>query len=73
MKYAELINRPTLLEGENGLKNWITTFRTNILNQLGDNKNKFLDDVEKHTKDKLYKDSNWYADYVRLRVIAYKS
>ena len=58
VKYAELINRPTLLEGENGLKNWITTFRTNILNQLGDNKNKFLDDVEKHTKDKLYKDNN---------------
>ena len=72
VRYAQLIYRPTLLEGEQGLRNWITAFRTNILNQLGDNKEKFLNDVEKLTKEKLYKNGNWYADYVRLRVIAYK-
>ena len=72
VKYAELIDRPTLLEGENGLKDWITTFRINILNQLGNNQEQFLDDVKKLTKDRLYKNGNWHADYVRLRVIAYK-
>ena len=72
VKYAELINRPTLLTDEHGLRNWIIAFRTNILNPLAENKDNFLDDVEKLTKEKLYKDGNWYADYVRLRVIAYK-
>ena len=72
VKYAELIERPTLLEGESGLIDWIIAFRTNILNQLGSNKEDFLADVEKHTKDKLYKEGNWYADYVRLRIVAYK-
>lgn len=72
VKYAELIDRPTLLEGESGLRNLITAFRTNIIDQLNDSKDSFLDDIEKHTKEKLYKDGDWYADYVRLRVIAYK-
>ncbi|MGQ4005458.1 methyltransferase domain-containing protein [Francisellaceae bacterium CB300] len=72
VKYAELINRPTLLAGEHGLRNWIIAFRTNILNQLAENKDKFLNDVEQLTKDRLYKDGNWYADYVRLRIVAYK-
>ena len=73
VKYAELIDRPTLLESKQGLRNWITAFRTNILDQLDDNKEQFLDDVEKLTKNNLYKNGNWYADYVRLRVIAYKA
>ncbi len=72
VKYAELIDRPTLLAGEHGLRNWIIAFRTNILNQLAENKDKFLNNVNNSPKIGFTKDGDWYADYVRLRVIAYK-
>ena len=71
VRYALLFNRPTLLEGKNGLANWVSTFRSNLLNQVN-NKNAFLEEVQNVAKTKLYKDGKWYADYVRLRMVAYK-
>ncbi len=31
-----------------------------------------LQDVESQLKETNFKDGNWFADYVRLRVVAYK-
>lgn len=71
VRYALLFDRPTLLKGENGLANWVSTFRSNLLDRIS-NKDAFLKEVQNVAKTKLYKDGNWYADYVRLRMVAYK-
>jgi ubiquinone/menaquinone biosynthesis C-methylase UbiE len=71
VKYAVLFERPTLLQGEDGFKNWAKTFRKNLLDKI-DNHDEFLNYAESLAKPELYKDGKWYADYVRLRAIAYK-
>ncbi|WP_395167143.1 class I SAM-dependent methyltransferase [Francisella salimarina] len=72
VKYAILFERPTLLEGSNGFRNWAMTFRKNLLDKVT-NTNEFLEYAERIAKPYLYKSNKWYADYVRLRVIAYKT
>lgn len=71
VKYAELYERQTLLEGQDWLKNWVKTFRKDLLDKI-ENQNEFLEKVEQIAKPKLLKNNNWYADYVRLRMITYK-
>ena len=71
VKYALLFERPTLLEGNDGFKNWVKVFRTELIANIK-NLDEFLDEAEKIAKPDLYKDGKWFADYVRLRVIAYK-
>ncbi len=71
--YAQLIERPTHLDDPNGLQDWIKIFRTNILEQFGDKGGYFLNEVQNRAKDKLFVNGKWYADYVRLRIVAYKS
>ena len=73
VSYAQIIERPTHLEGDNGVKDWVESFRVNILLDLGDKKDSFLSDIQDVAQDKLLKDGKWYADYVRLRMVAYKN
>ena len=71
--YAWLFERPTLLDGQDGLRQWIKMFRNSVLDQIAiDVQQDFFNSVEEYAKSKLYKDSKWYADYVRLRMIAIK-
>lgn len=71
--YAQLFSRPTLLEGSSGLRNWIKMFRTGLLKEIDRYKHDdFFRYVEDLAKPMLFKDGNWFADYVRLRMIAYK-
>jgi trans-aconitate methyltransferase len=58
-----LFDRPTPLEGgENGLCEWIQTFR-------GDN-SRPLEEVEAELRPLLFHDGRWVADYRRLRFTA---
>ncbi|BCD90148.1 hypothetical protein fh0823_02870 [Francisella halioticida] len=72
VKYMILFERPTLLEGKDGFKNWVKTFRVNLLEKIND-PDKFLNDAEPLAHKHLFKDGKWYADYVRLRGIAIKN
>lgn len=73
VNFATRFERPTLLEGEHGLANWVVMFRNNVLNQLTSQQQEiFLAAVENHGRTRLYKDNQWIADYVRLRMVAYK-
>lgn len=73
VKYAETIQRPTNLIGEDGLRTWVTMFRNNVLNRLDTSKHAaFLSAVEDAGRPLLYKNGTWVADYVRLRAIAVK-
>lgn len=72
VKYMILFERPTLLEGNDGFKNWVKTFRVNLLDKIN-NIAEFLNDAKSLAYNNLFKDGKWYADYVRLRGIAVKS
>jgi trans-aconitate methyltransferase len=71
---AVLFDRPTPLEdGEKGLQNWIQMFGERVFrNVTNDMKLQILARTEEKTRDLLFKNGQWFADYRRLRVVAYK-
>jgi trans-aconitate methyltransferase len=63
VRMMTLFDRPTPLEGgENGLREWIQTFR-------GDN-SRPVEEVEAELRPRLFHDGRWVADYRRLRFTA---
>ena len=73
VKFAVLFERPTLLDGEDGLRNWIKMFRNSVLDKLEPSTHEqFLAKIEHYGQAKLLLKQQWFADYVRLRMIAIK-
>lgn len=71
--FAQHFDRPTQLEGENGLRNFIDMFCMHLFNGIPEHTiNEIVTNVEKKLKGTLYKDGNWIADYKRIRVIGQK-
>lgn len=70
---AAMIDRPTVLEGNDGLRNWVRMFGQHWLTQIPlDQHELFLEQVESTARSQLFRDSVWYADYRRIRVLAVK-
>ncbi|MGE8000045.1 class I SAM-dependent methyltransferase [Lysinibacillus sp. NPDC093190] len=68
-----LYERPTPLQGEDGLHNWLVMFSNNMLQHLSETeKEQIYDKCEELLKPKLYQDHQWIADYCRLRFVAIK-
>ncbi len=69
--FAHLFERPTPLEGTDGLHNWLEMFTRPYLVDL---KPEVVHTVLKRAvevaRDDLFVDGSWYADYVRLRITA---
>ena len=65
--------RPTELIGEDGMKNWIIQFGSAFFKDIPDDETESIinESVEMLRKSN-YKNGNWYADYIRLRVKAIK-
>jgi trans-aconitate methyltransferase len=71
--FAQHFDRPTQLDGDNGIENWIKMFGKGLFNGIPEHKiNAIVTNVEKNLKSTLYKDGNWMADYKRIRVIGLK-
>lgn len=71
--FAEHFDRPTPLEGENGLRNWIEMFGNLFFNEIPEPvKDEIISNVENNLKEVLFKDGTWIADYKRIRVIGVK-
>ncbi|GAB3680068.1 class I SAM-dependent methyltransferase [Salinarchaeum chitinilyticum] len=69
-----LFDRPTPLDGEDGLRNWIEGFGDELLAPLTDaEREAVIAAVEDRCRDALYADGEWVADYRRLRVVAVRS
>lgn len=69
--FATLFDRPTPLEGVDGLRDWIRMFGGGVLDKLlATQRDDFLSRVEDLTRPSLFQDARWVADYRRLRVIA---
>lgn len=68
-----LYQRPTPLQGDDGLRNWLVMFSHNILQHLSEaEKEQVYAKCEELLKPILFQQGQWIADYCRLRFIAYK-
>lgn len=69
--FATLFDRPTPLEGEEGLRNWFRMFAGSLLARLpAEDCERFLAGLETELRPALFRDGTWFADYRRLRIIA---
>lgn len=73
VSFAQHFERPTKLDGKNGLINWINMFAVSMFEGIDDvTKEDILAKVRDNLKSTLYKDGIWIADYKRIRVIGIK-
>jgi ubiquinone/menaquinone biosynthesis C-methylase UbiE len=71
--FAHHFERPTPLDGECGLRNWIEMFARSFFEGVSEEtKELVLATVETNLKPFLYKNGTWLADYKRIRVIGIK-
>jgi trans-aconitate methyltransferase len=74
VRFAQLFDRPTPLEGEDGMANWVRQFKWYYFETLrvGQQEDALRDIVEE-LRPELRNMEGWYADYRRLRVSAIKT
>ncbi|MGN6601405.1 MAG: class I SAM-dependent methyltransferase [Ginsengibacter sp.] len=71
--FAAFFDRETPLKDENGIKNWLKMFGRPFLEGLNEEQQKkVLSETEKQLLGTNYKNSGWFADYKRLRIVAFK-
>ena len=74
VNYAIYYDRETKLnDDKNGIKDWLKMFATHYFNGIEEDKvENILDDVQEILEPTNYRNGSWYADYRRLRVVAFK-
>lgn len=72
VRTALWFERPTRLEGERGLENWLELFCLPLLRALGEKRPAVVQGVEQRCRTALFHDGSWWLDYTRLRVVATK-
>lgn len=71
--YAHLFPRPTLLDGDDGLVQWMKMFVRKPFENIPDEVcDQIRRDAAEALKTQLFRNGKWYADYVRLRIKAIK-
>jgi len=67
------VDRPTKLEGAEGLRKWIEMFGGAWLAHVPDGqRERFFALAEQHARPSLFREGLWVADYKRLRVRAFR-
>jgi trans-aconitate methyltransferase len=72
-RLLHLFERPTPLEGEDGLAEWLGIFMTRARENLGPEWPGFVANVVERCRPRLHRDGVWFVDYVRLRLSAVRS
>jgi trans-aconitate 2-methyltransferase len=68
---AALFDRPTALEGDDGLRHWVEMFARDLVARVpAEDRERFFRHAEEAARPRLHRDGTWYADYRRLRVVA---
>jgi trans-aconitate 2-methyltransferase len=67
VRMAQLFDRPTPLEGEGGMEDWIKQFKSYYFEKLPPS---VLAEVVAELRPELYSEKGWVADYRRLRIVA---
>jgi trans-aconitate methyltransferase len=71
--FATLFDRPTKLDGPDGLRKWIEMFADSFLAGVpAEDRDAIARDVEKRLRPTRFRDGTWVADYRRLRVVAWR-
>jgi trans-aconitate methyltransferase len=77
---AWLFDRPTPLDGADGMRNWITMFGGGLFGSDADagaidteTRSRAIKLAESHLFNTHFRDGNWFADYRRIRIVATKS
>jgi len=73
--FAHLYDRPTeLADNQNGIKDWIEMFGSTYFVDIPlEEKKIILEETQNDLKEKCFIDGKWYADYRRIRILAYKT
>lgn len=72
--FAQWYDRPTELADEKeGILDWLSMFAKPFFKGVPEeNAMEIKKEVQKHLTTQLFRDGKWYADYKRIRVVAYK-
>ena len=71
--HAEHFDRPTPLNGELGLRDWIEMFATSMFEGVTTvTKGAIITRVEESVREGLFRNGEWVADYKRIRVLGIK-
>lgn len=74
VRSAELFDRPTPLEGENGMEQWLRQFKNYYFEALPATvRSQAIEETVKEMRPVLYRDGIWLADYRRLRISAVRT
>ncbi|HTS78687.1 MAG TPA: methyltransferase domain-containing protein [Bryobacteraceae bacterium] len=65
VRFATLFERPTVIEGENGLEDWLKMFG-GALNLRDEERG----EIVQQARGRMFRDGNWVIDYRRLRILA---
>jgi trans-aconitate methyltransferase len=63
--FATLFDRPTRVEGEDGLEDWLVMFCGSMLKTIA-----LRREVADLLRPKMFRDGGWVLDYRRLRIVA---
>lgn len=73
VRQAYLFDRPTRLEGDEGLRHWLEMFGGGFTANLDDvGRGKAYDAAVESLRPALFRDGAWWADYRRIRIAAFK-
>lgn len=73
VRMARLFDRPTPLEGANGIEDWIRQFKWYFFDPLpAARAAQALEETVELLRPALFRDGRWWADYRRLRLLAVK-
>ncbi len=71
VRFATLFDRPTTVEGESGIDDWLVMFGGKLFAGISEERQR---EIRREVADRLrpvmYRDGNWIVDYRRLRVVA---
>lgn len=71
--FAQHFERPTQLDGENGMKNWIVMFGNLFFKDLDEEtKSTVISNTVEALRPSMFDGQNWIADYKRIRVVGIK-
>ena len=71
VRFAELFDRPTPLQGEDGMRLWYEQFAGHFFAGVSaDDKRDIIAGAVERLRPLLWRDGEWIADYRRIRVIA---
>jgi hypothetical protein len=74
VRSASLFDRPTPLEGEDGMDHWLRMFTQTYLRQFSPERaSAIVGQLVEALRPALYRDGIWTVDYRRLRVVAIRT